>query len=344
MQQQDRSRKVTIEHVAEEAGVSKSTVSLVLKNSPLISSGKAEAVRAAVKRLGYVYNRTAANLRAQRTHIVGVVTCDISNPYFAELFTAVADKLEREGMMVMLANTAEDPDRQRRAVATLLEHNVDGLFISPAKYSRPEHVEPLLDSALPTVFVTRYIPGFRGCYVGADNARGARMATERLLAAGHRRIAFIGAQHGSTAAGERLRGFEEAFEAYGLATDSAIVLEVEATRRGGSEAANRLMALRNPPTAAFCFNDVIALGLLLGLQAHGITPGRDFAVFGFDDVSEARLCSPTLSTVSAPPDAIGKRAADLFIQAMESPGCVNTVLVSPSLVVRESCGTSTVPA
>lgn len=339
MREQQESRRVTIRDVARDANVSKSTVSLVIKGSPLVSPETAEVVRAAAKRLGYVYNRTAANLRTQRTQTVGLIASDIANPFFAELFTAIADKLEGEGIVVMLANTAEDPERQRRAITTFLEHNVDGLFISPAKHARPEHLGPLLTSGLPTVFVNRYIPGVAANYVGADNVVGAGMATERLIAGGHSRIAFVGGGPGATSTSERTEGFTRALRKHGLVADPALFINSDGTRRGGYLSAKRLISLPDPPTAAFCHNDVIALGVLLGLQAEGIRPGRDFAVFGFDDVSEASLSTPALSTVCMPPDVVGRRAVDFFIHKGSDWDTVETVLIAPKLAVRESCGT-----
>jgi LacI family transcriptional regulator, galactose operon repressor len=332
-------RRVTIKDIALAAGVSKSTVSLVLKNSPLISKATAENVRSASLALGYVYNRSAANLRTQRSNIVGVIISDLSNPFFSELVTAMENDLESRGVVVMLANTAENPERQRRTISTLLEHNVDGLFISPAKYSTRKHLGPLLTSTVPAVFVNRYLTDFPGNYVGADNVIGVAMATERLLAAGHRRIAFIGGGEGSSARPERLEGFRRAHESAGTETDADLIVTTSGTRHGGYNAIRFLLSRPNPPTAAFCYNDFIALGVLLGLQSRGIRPGKDFGVFGFDDISEARYWSPSLSTVSIPPELIGKRAARMLLEKEGRPGENERVLIAPKLAIRESCGT-----
>lgn len=343
MEREAQNDKATIRDVARAAGVSKSTVSLVLRGSSSVSPRTAENVKAASKRLGYVYNRTAANLRNRRTHTFGVIASDIGNPYFAELFTAIADELERQGIVVMLSHTGEDPERQRHAIATLLEHNVDGLFISPAKHSKIEHLGPLPESSVPSVFVGRYVSGHMSNYIGADNILGARMATEHLLSAGHRRIAFIGGAEGSTAMPERVEGFRQAFARYGLEPNPNLFVDIGGTRQGGYLAIGRLLAISESPTAAFCYNDVTAFGVLMGLTTRGIRPGRDFAVFGFDDVSEARIFSPALSTVSAPPETIGKRAAEVLVHKIENQGATERILITPSLSIRESCGTRPFP-
>ena len=124
-----------------------------------------------------------------------------------------------------------------------------------------------------------------------------------------------------------------------METDAALIVRTSGTRHGGYNAIRYLLSRPNPPTAAFCYNDFIALGVLLGLQSQGIRPGKDFGVFGFDDISEARYWSPSLSTVSIPPELIGKRAARMLLEKEGRPGEDERVLITPKLAVRESCGT-----
>jgi LacI family transcriptional regulator len=336
----NRKRRVTIKDIAREAGVSKSTVSLVLKNSPLIKKETAALVRAASKALGYVYNRTAANLRTSRSFIVGVLISDLGNPFFSEMVPVIEECLEPEGIVVMLANTTEKPERQKRAISTFLEHNVDGLLISPARYSTLEDLGPLVSSPVPSVFINRYLNDFPGNYVGADNVVGTAMAVERLLASGHRRIAFVGGEDGSSPRPERLEGFRIAFEKYGCVPDPELIVNAQGNRWGGYTAIRELVPRPNPPTAAFCYNDIIALGVMLGLQSKGIRPGRNFAVIGFDDISEARLWTPSLSTVAIPPELVARRAARFLLERIKNPGDPERILIAPRLAIRESCGTA----
>jgi LacI family transcriptional regulator len=335
-----KKRRVTIKDIAREAGVSKSTVSLVLKNSPLITKTTAALVREASEALGYVYNRTAANLRTSRSFIVGILINDLGNPFFSELVPVIEESLEPEGIVVMLANTTENPERQRRAISTFLEHNVDGLLISPARFSTRNDLGPLVNSHVPSVFINRYLGDFPGNYVGADNVVGARMAVERLLAAGHRRIAFVGGEAGSTPGLERLEGFRLAFEKYGYSPDYDLIVSAQGNRWGGYTAIRDLVSKPNPPTAAFCYNDIIALGVMLGLRSKGIQPGRNFGVIGFDDISEARLWTPSLSTVAIPPELVARRAARFLLERISNPGTPERILITPRLAIRESCGTA----
>ena len=333
-------RRVTIKDIAREAGVSKSTVSLVLKNSPLITKETAALVKAASESLGYVYNRTAANLRTNRSFIVGVLINDLGNPFFAELVPIIEECLEPEGIVVMLANTTESPERQRKAISTLLEHNVEGLLISPARFSTREDLGPLVNSNVPSVFINRYLSDYPGNYVGADNVVGTTMAVERLLAAGHRRIAFVGGEDGSSPRPERLEGFRIAFEKYGYSPDPELIVTAQGSRWGGYTAIRELVSRPDPPTAAFCYNDIIALGVMLGLRSKGIQPGRNFGVIGFDDISEARLWTPSLSTIAIPPELIARRAAGFLLQLIKNPGTPERILITPRLAIRESCGTA----
>ena len=339
----NKKKRVTIKDIAREAGVSKSTVSLVLKDSPLITKETSALVRSVSEKLGYVYNRAAANLRTSRSNIVGVLINDLGNPFFSELVPVIEESLEPEGIVVMLANATENPERQKRAISMFLEHNVDGLIISPVRFSSRNDLGPLLNSNVPAVFINRYLSDYSGNYVGADNVAGAVMAVERLLAAGHRRIAFVGGEKGSSPGLERLEGFRIAFENYGCRPDPDLIVNAQGNRWGGYTAIRELVSKPNPPTAAFCYNDIIALGVMLGLRSKGIQPGRDFGVFGFDDISEARLWTPSLSTVAIPPELVARRTARFLLERIESPGAPERRLIAPRLVIRESCGTAAKP-
>ena len=285
-----------------------------------------------------MYNRAAANLRTRRSHIIGVIISDIGNPFFSELVMAIENNLESEGIVVMLTNVAENPARMRRAIATLMEHNVDGLFLSPARNSTVEDLGPLSKSNVPALFINRYIPDYPCNYVGADNVLGTRMAVEHLLALGHRKIAFVGGEDGSSSRPERLQGYRAAFEKAGIAPPEELIISTAGNRKGGYEGICSLLESGSGPTAAFCYNDVIALGVMLGLESRGVVPGRDFSVFGFDDISEAELWTPSLSTVSISPEVLGKRAAELLLDKIVNHGNNERILVAPHLKVRESSG------
>ncbi|WP_434625163.1 LacI family DNA-binding transcriptional regulator [Azospirillum sp. B2RO_4] len=347
----ERPGTVTLTEVAGHAGVSRSTVSLVLRGSPLVAAETRERVQAAMVALGYIYNRGAANLRAARTQTVGLLVCELNNPFYAELTAGVDDVLDTEGFVAFIANTAEQPERQDRFLQRMREHNVDGVILCPAAGTQAELLDRLDRWRLPCVQALRFVSdGFvreRGRdYAGVDYQAGMETVTEHLISLGHRRIAFVGGTLDHSAYAARHAGFTAAMRRHGLADD--LVLRCPLTRRSGAEMAdhllNRPQAPTAAPTAALCYNDVVALGLMLGLEARGLRAGHDLAVTGFDDVPEAALSRPALTTVATSARQIGQEAARLLLRRIADPqGPPERIILPSRLVVRQSCGSPNDP-
>jgi LacI family transcriptional regulator len=329
--------RVTILDIAREAGVSKSTVSLVLRKSPAIAADTQARVRAAMGRLGYVYHRGAASLRHGVADTVGMVINDLTNPFFAELAVGIERGLAAAGMVPFLANTGESPVRQGQVMKAMREHGAAGFIVCPALGTDSGFMHEVEGWRLPLVSVMRRIPGTRTSYVGPDNRRGAERATAYLLGLGHRRIAFLGGRQGMVVQEERAAGYAAALEAAGQPADPALVVEAVPNREGGRAALEQALTLADPPTAALCFNDVVAFGVLHGLAARGLRSGSDFAVIGFDDVQDARHMA--LSTVAVDSAALGERAADILLQQVRQPQAEPVEHHGEvALVVRASCG------
>nr|WP_246513028.1 LacI family DNA-binding transcriptional regulator [Azospirillum picis] len=323
--------------VADRAGVSRSTVSLVLRGSPLVAAETRDRVQAAMAELGYIYNRGAATLRAARTQTVGLLVCEISNPFYAELTAGVDEVLDTEGFVAFIANSAEQPDRQDRFLQRMREHNVDGVILCPAAGTPHDLPGRLAGWRLPFVQALRSVPSQDSDYAGVDYQAGIEMVAEHLIGLGHRRIAFIGSNLDHSAYVDRRKGFAAAMARHGLADD--LVLRCPPSRRAGAEVVGALLAHPAPPTAALCHNDVLALGVILGLEARGLHAGRDLAVTGFDDVPEAALSRPALTTVATSARQIGQEAARLLLRRIADPqGRPERVILPGRLVVRESCG------
>ena len=336
-----KQESVTLTEVAGHAGVSRSTVSLVLRGSPLVAAETRERVQAAMAALGYIYNRGAANLRAARTQTVGLLVCELNNPFYAELTAGVDDVLDTEGFVAFIANTAEQPERQDRFLQRMREHNVDGVILCPAAGTQAELLDRLDRWRLPCVQALRFVSDQGRDYAGVDYQAGIETVTEHLISLGHRRIAFVGGTLDHSAYAARHAGFTAAMRRHGLADD--LVLRCPLTRRSGAEMAdhllNRPQAPMAAPTAALCYNDVVALGLMLGLEARGLRAGRDLAVTGFDDVPEAALSRPALTTVATSARQIGQEAARLLLRRIADPqGPPERIILPSRLVVRQSCG------
>ena len=197
----------------------------------------------------------------------------------------------------------------------------------------------MADWNVPVIQVMRWLPGARLSVVVPDYALGMRMAAERLLALGHRRIAFLGGIEGNVVTAERVRGYRAALEAAGIAVDPTLIVPAAINPGGGVEALRTALAQERPPTAALCFSDVVAFGVLDASAAAGLEVGRDFSVIGFDDVAAARHTLPPLTTVAVYPRELGRRSAAALLRRIADPSePPEQEILAPSLVVRGTCG------
>jgi LacI family transcriptional regulator len=336
-----RPARLTLRDLALHAEVSRATVSLVLRKSPLVAEKTREKVRASMAALGYVYNRGAANFRTQRTQTVGLAMNELVNPYFSELTASVERALAKVGRTVFLSNSSEDPAVQDGFIASMREYNVEGLVICPTKGSNPKALRRLTEFGPPCVLISRNLPGSGLDYAGNDHRRGMHLASEHLVALGHRRIAMVGANDLISTGIERREGYEQALAAHGIAIEPKLILHGPPTRSFGAEAVKALLALGDKPTACVCFNDVIAFGVMLGLRQLGLEPGCDFAVVGCDDLAEAALWTPALTTVAVDTIGMGEAAARLLIERSADFGRPRRqIVLQPRLIVRASSGPS----
>lgn len=331
--------RLTLRDLARHADVSPATVSLVLRKSPLVADATRERVLESMRTLGYVYNRGAASLRTQRTHTVGIAINELHNPYFAELTAAIERAFTRIGHSVFLSNSAEDPTHQDRFIDTMREYNADGLIICPAEGTTPESLQRIADLGVPCVQISRFIKGVPLDFAGNDHRKGTYLAAEHLISLGHRRIAMIGGTDRVSTGLERYQGYLDALKTHDLGADPALIVRCPARREHGAEAIEALLKTENPPTAAVCYNDVVAFGVMLGLRRKGLEAGKDFAVAGCDDIKEAALWTPALTSVSIDTAAMGEAAAELLVRRIgDIRAPCRQIVLEPKLVVRESSG------
>lgn len=332
-------RRVTLVDVAEHAGVSRATASLVLRGSTLVAEDTRARVLASVEALGYVYNRGAASLRMQRTHTIGLVISGLANPFFADFIEGVELELRPAGYVLLLSNTFEDLDHQDMLLRTMLERQIDGLLLAPAVGSKREFVKPLDGVGLPYVLVTRYVRGLTASFVGPDDRAGARMAVEHLRDHGATRLAYFGGVQEASARADRLAGMTEAVEESGLDLDTTWTVPTEVSSTDGYAVARRLVTESAPPEAIVCHSDAVAFGLMRAFREAGVDVGSTCRVVGFDDVEHARSWSPALTSVSVEARTLGRRAARMLVERIDNPRTPQeSVVLSPALAVRESCG------
>lgn len=337
----DTPRRITLNDIAHACGVSRATVSLVLRSSPLVHADTRERVEAEMRRQGYVYNRAAANLRQRVSTAVALVVNDLANPFFAEFAAGVDEALGAKGYVTLLGSSGESAQRQRQVLGSLMEHNPAGVILSPAEGSAFADLETVIGRHTPLLVFNREVAGsaskgFLYDFIGLDNRAGARAATELLLAQGHRRIAFYGGHADSSSCRQRRAGYREAMAAAGLEVPDAWMIETAPTRLEGNARAGLLFADGATPTAAVCYNDAVALGLMLGLVREGRQPGVDFAVTGFDDIPEAAVGVPPLTTISTDPRERGRQAAAMVVERAAHPGMARRTSVVPALLTQRA--------
>ena len=331
-------QRVTLLDIAADAGVSRATVSLVIRNVPSVADSTRKRVQRSIKRLGYVYHRGAASLRMQQSHAIGLIVSDITNPFFAEVIVAIEERLATARLVTLLGNTSEDHAKEERLLKTMREFPADGILICPAISRGTSTGTPNFAGHLPAVAFARRADGLD--YAGVDNAQGSQLAIEHLCQLGNHRIAFIGGDPEVSTGQERIEGYKRALVQSGLPFDRSLVVPAPPTRRGGYDSVLQLLQMENPPTAALCFNDVVALGAIEALQYAGVRTGKEFGVVGFNNVPDAAQSIPGLTTVDTSPRELGQTAAELLLKRIEqrdSP--IRTVILQPRLIVRQSCGT-----
>jgi LacI family transcriptional regulator len=329
-------RPVTILDVAAAANVSKSTVSLVLQGSELIRKETAERVREAARKLGYVYNRSAGELRRRTSKTIGVVINDLMNPFFAEMLVGLERKLVDAGYIVFMAHTSESLERQQQVLTTMREHNAAGIALCPVLGTPESLTTEVKGWGIPLVVMVRTLGNGSYDFAGADNTHGVNIATTYLLSAGHRRIGFLGG-HSGPVLEQRLQGYKAALAQAGIAFDEHLVFPADPTRQGGHGMMAKLLDAQPEIRAAVCYNDLVAFGALSALGERGLRAGPDFALMGFDNVLAAAHSNPPLSTVDVRPSDLGEQAAVLLLARIEQPDLAcQQYLVEPQLTLRDS--------
>ncbi len=329
-------RRPTIIDVAEKAGVSKSTVSLVLQNSPSVREETRVLVRQAMADIGYVYNRAAANMRMANAGLIGLVINDLRNPFFTEFATSVQMALSDRGYAVVIANTDEDPKVQAQTVGTMVEHGVSAFIISPAYGDVSATFDAILRASLPTMQVLRKVDPRTHLlpFAGPDYLEGSRVATRHLLDQGARQVAFVGGLDGRTVTKERMEGYLQVLKSEGI---EPLVLSGKSSRAFGRDMARVLMERHPDCDAALCFNDLVALGMLTGCNELGRRVGAGFKVVGFDDIEDAGQAYPTLTSVRCDVAGFGRDVAITILDWLENGKIPEPERRSPvELIVRQS--------
>lgn len=339
---------VTIKDVARESGFSPTTVSIVLNDAPLaqyIPARTKNAIKDAAEKLNYSPNPYARSLRSNRSHMIGVIVFDISDPYCANILSGIEDGLDESPYLLVLADTRNDGKRFERDVEMLLARRIEGLIAVANSLSLEIDVLPLLRKRIvPTVIIGRNFRQDPISNVVVNNEAGGRLALQHLYELGHREIAFITGPRILVDSGDRWDGVLKYAQEVSLAIDSNLVMEVKeptSSYESGFELAQELLRRRKHFTAVLAFDDITAFGVIRALNSGSIRVPEDCSVIGFDDVLMAGYYNPPLTTVRQPMADLGSIGVKLLVKAVQaslekSPFTPEYVKVEPELVLRES--------
>lgn len=290
----------TIVDVAKAAGVSTATVSRVINTPHAVREATRTKVREAMEACGYRYNALARGFVTKRTQTIGLIIPTITNPGFAESTRGIQDRAAEAGLSVLLGNTNYDLGTEERLIRVFQEMQVDGMVITTTNPNAPI-LKGLVAETFP--FVVLYSTIRRGpmSCVGVDNYQGGYMATRHLIDSGHRRIAMIaGAFRFSDKSRNRWDGYRSCLREAGIAYDNALLAQTTYRLESGREVIQQMLRQEKPPTAVFCSNDYLAIGVMEGARELGLRLPKDLSVVGFDDIPLASYVTPGLDTIRLP--------------------------------------------
>lgn len=326
----------TSSEVAREAGVSQATVSRVLNDDPRVAPETRARVLEAIERLNYTPNAIARGLVTSKTGLIGVVVSDIMNPFYPEFLEAITDTLGDHGLRTVLYNARNQGEDVYTRV--LLEQRVDGIIFTSALRHSPM-VHKLTERGFPLVLTNRYAEDVDCDIAIGDNLGGGRLAGERLLELGHRRIAVMAGDPETSTSHERLEGFKAALADAGVELDEELVRLCEFSSARTQEETQAVLTLDDPPTAIFCLNDLMAFGAVNGVRAAGLSIPEDVSVIGFDDIWMAGWQAFRLTTVHQPLAEMARSSVDLLIRRLEEPDRpVRKLVFGTHLVERATTG------
>lgn len=335
-----RNGKVTIHDVAKESGVSYSTVSRVLNGFEFVKEETRTKVLQAAEKLGYVANIQARSLAGGKTRIIGLLVPGLDNGYIGEIVRGIDEEIVKYNYDLTLYTTRRKLGSEAYYAKTISNGLSDGIILIVPMLDR-EYLASLREQGFPYVVVDQVDTQFNSSVVDATNWQGAYDATKYLLDLGHRRIGFIKGLEPIRSSADRLAGYMAALADYDLAYDETLIVEGDFFTPGGYEAARQLIRRTPRPTAIFAANDLMALGAMQAIQELGLSIPNDISLVGFDDIPQASIVHPKLTTVRQPLEQMGRVAVRLLIEQIENaknPGHnPRRITLATQFIERETC-------
>ena len=343
-------RTISIQDIAQAAGVSHTTVSRALRNSPLISVEVRERIQRLAQDMGYIPNAVAQSLRGERTNTIGLVVTSIADPFVGRVVRGVEEVAQRYHLSLFLSVSQNDPDRELAVIENLHRRRVDGVIVAAARLSA-QHEQRLANMHVPTVLINHQsetcLEHTHSVFV--DDYHGARSAVEYLFGLGHRAIGYLGAESRPRSNRARLTAYRDALEAAGVPFDESLVRMAPPEHHLNSEdvqdGQELLIALvKAGVTAVFCYNDMMAVGALMACRALGIHVPEQLSIIGFDDVDLAQFVTPPLTTVHQPKLRMGQVAMEMLMDLLSGRPVQDHRLPTELVLRGSTAGPADVPA
>ena len=328
---------VSLRDVAKAAKVSVGTVSNVLNRPDVVAPETLARVQATIKELGFVPNGFARHLRSGQSRTLGLIVPDVANPFFTEVARGVEDAASKRDYAVFLCNSDESATKEDRYVNVLIQQQVRGVLITPADM-KSDRLETMRERGISVTLLDREIKGRKQCSVSVDDVHGGQLAIEYLSGLGHTNIAWVCGPESIPQVADRGSGVAKAAKASGTHIETIRVPLMNATK--GEEAAKKILELKEMPTAVFCANDLLALGVMRALQANKVRIPDQMSVLGYDNIEFAPSAAVPLSSISQPAYQMGVTAADLLLNECEDGENHEhqQIRFQPQLVERASTG------
>ncbi len=345
-----RGMPVKMKDIARDLGVSVVTISKALRDHPDISKATRERILLKVKELGYRPNLTARSLVTGQSSLVGLIVPDLIHPFFADIAKGLSLAMRRQGYFLVLSSSEEDPDLEREEIEHMLAHRLDALVVASCQPS-PESLRRIQQGDTPLILLDRSFKEMRSHFVGSDDYTAGKLATEHLVAIGCQRIAHIRGPENSVGH-RRLKGFLDTLKKHGIEMPAEYLIQAPRAdvdgHQNGVAALGRLLKLNRPPDGIFCYNDIVAMGVIAETLSQGIAVPRDLAVIGCGNLHYVDQIRVPLSSIDQRSGEIGQRAAQLILdilaaKADKAPLECREIILQPRLAVRDST-TRAVPA
>jgi len=328
---------VTLKDIAKEVGVSAMAVSKALNGKGGVSAATEKKIQEAVKRLGYRPNIIAKSLRLANTKTLGVVVSDSSHSFFASVIKGIEETAAREGYSIILCNTDQDHEKEKKAISVLINKRIDGMLLAASMLTKIEEAEYLKRFGIPFVFVIRRSESDDVDYVINDNVTGAYLMTSHLISHGAEKIYFINLYEGSPSGEDRLVGFKKALKENNISYSPKLIRNVKPQIEEGYMAMKKLLTEEDDVSTVFCGCDVIAIGAIEAILETGKSVPEDIRVGAYDDIDFAAYLKVPLTTIRQPKYLLGEKATELLIEKIKTKNSESKhIILDPELIVRRS--------